>query len=201
MNEESIESIGDLLAKLDPKNAREHNPRNLGMIVDSLHEVGAARSIVIDENGRVLAGNATVEAAAEAGIERIRIVDADGEEIIAVRRKNLTEEQKKKLAYYDNRTAELADWDPVQILMDMEEGFDFSNLFYENELQEIVQGVGDMIELDFDGEVEGFAEGTQFGEGIEVSIQTNRDKLNEISRELFTLCERHGLLYKIRSMK
>jgi hypothetical protein len=38
-------------------------------------------------------------------------VEADGEEIIAVRRSNLTEEQKTRLALYDNRAAELAEWD------------------------------------------------------------------------------------------
>ncbi len=43
----------------DPKNARRHTERNLAMIAESLETVGAARSIVIDERGRVLAGNAT----------------------------------------------------------------------------------------------------------------------------------------------
>ena len=40
----------------DPENRRRHTPRNLGMIVDALHQVGAARSIVIDENGQVFGG-------------------------------------------------------------------------------------------------------------------------------------------------
>jgi hypothetical protein len=47
----------------DPQNARKHGERNVGTIVSAIQEVGAARSIVIDEHGRVLAGNATVEAA------------------------------------------------------------------------------------------------------------------------------------------
>jgi len=60
-----IDHIGQL--KPDPRNARKHNPRNIGMIEAALHEVGAARSIVIDEDGVVLAGNGVVEAAALAG--------------------------------------------------------------------------------------------------------------------------------------
>lgn len=96
----------------DPNNARRHTPRNVGMIADALNEVGAARSIVIDEHNTVLAGNATVDAAAQAGIERVRIIDADGDELIAVRRSNLTEQQKTRLALFDNRAAELADWKP-----------------------------------------------------------------------------------------
>ena len=63
-----VTSLADLTP--DPRNARTHTPRNVGMIVDALHEVGAARSIVIDEDGVILAGNATAEAAAEAGMYR-----------------------------------------------------------------------------------------------------------------------------------
>jgi len=99
----------------DPQNARKHNPDNVGMIVDSLNEVGAARSIVIDEEGVILAGNATIEGAAQAGIEKLKVVDATGDEIIAVRRTGLSPEQKKRLALFDNRSAELATWDPEEI--------------------------------------------------------------------------------------
>ena len=69
------------------------------MIQESLQQVGAARSIVIDENGVILAGNGTVEAAGQIGIDRVKIIEASGDEIIAVRRSGLTDEQKKKLAY------------------------------------------------------------------------------------------------------
>jgi hypothetical protein len=48
------------------------------MVVDALHEVGAARSIVIDENSVILAGNGVTEAAAEAGITKVRIIDVAG---------------------------------------------------------------------------------------------------------------------------
>ena len=134
-----ISSIADLVA--DAENAREHNPRNVGMIVDALHEVGAARSIVIDEDGNILAGNATIEAAAEAGIENVQVVDADGETIVAVRRTGLTPEQKRRLALFDNRTAELATWSPDQLLADLESGFDFEGLFGDEELAELLAGV------------------------------------------------------------
>src|SRR6266851_3590211 len=71
----------------DPENRRSHNPKNIGALVDALHRVGAARSIVIDEYDTVLAGNGVLEAAAEAGITKVRVVDADGQEVIAVRRR------------------------------------------------------------------------------------------------------------------
>ena len=107
----NVEIIGLRDLKPDPQNARKHTPRNVAMVVDALQEVGAARSIVIDEKGVVLAGNATIKAAGQAGLGRVKVVDADGSEIIAVWRTNLTERQKKRLALYDNRAAELAEWD------------------------------------------------------------------------------------------
>jgi hypothetical protein len=102
-------SINDLLP--DPKQARRRTPRSEAMIEASLREVGAARSIVIDEDNVTLAGNGTVAGAKAAGIKNVRVIDADGDEIIAVRRSNLTDEQKVKLALFDNRTGELAAWD------------------------------------------------------------------------------------------
>lgn len=128
----SINHIAEL--KPDKANRRRHNPRNIGMIADALQEIGAARSIVIDETGNILAGNGTVEAAAQAGIERVRVVDADGEEIIAVRRSGLTAEQKRRLALFDNRAAELAEWDVDQLLADVTAGLDFDGMFNDDEL-------------------------------------------------------------------
>jgi hypothetical protein len=136
-----INSLGDLTP--DRANARLHGPRNVGLIVDALHRVGAARSIVIDEDGVVLAGNATIDAAAEAGIERVHVVDADGETLVAVRRTGLTPEQKRQLAYFDNRAAELADWNLEQIVADLAADTDLSAVFYDDELEKLLDGLTD----------------------------------------------------------
>ena len=132
-----IETLADLTP--DPRNARRHNPRNVGMLEKALGEVGAARSIVIDEHGVVLAGNATIEAAARAGIEKVQVVDADGETIIAVRRTGLTAKQKTRLALYDNRTAELADWD-ADVIADLlaTERELLDGLFADDELSKLI---------------------------------------------------------------
>ena len=113
MANKSILTLADLT--VDPRNARKHTARNIGMVEKALSEVGAARSIVIDENGIVLAGNATIEAAARVGIERVQVVEADGETIVAVRRTGLSEAQKSRLALFDNRTTELSEWDSGMI--------------------------------------------------------------------------------------
>jgi hypothetical protein len=134
LNMADITHIKDL--KPDQRNARKHNARNIGMIEDALNEVGAARSIVIDEDGNILAGNGTVEAAAQAGIERVKVVEASGEEIVAVRRRGLTEKQKRRLALFDNRTAELASWDK-DVVRDMlaENEHALKRLFSQDEVE------------------------------------------------------------------
>ena len=97
--------------KQDHKNARKRTVQSKNLIEESINRYGAARSIVIDESNRILAGNGTVEAAAASGIDKVRIIETDGDEVIAVRRTGLTEESKVGLALADNRTAELAEWD------------------------------------------------------------------------------------------
>lgn len=107
--------------------------------MSALHEVGAARSIVIDEKGVVLAGNATLEAAGEAGITKLRVVDVDGNTLVAVRRKGLTEAQKTRLALFDNRAAELAEgWDTGVIQQLQADGFDLEGLWTEDELLKLL---------------------------------------------------------------
>ena len=94
----------------DPANTRQHNPRNIGMVEDALQKVGFARSVVIDEDNVLLAGNGVIEACAQAGITRVQVVEADGETVVAVRRRNLTPEQKVLLSILDNRGSDLSSW-------------------------------------------------------------------------------------------
>ena len=140
-----ITSLGDLVP--DPKNARKHTPRNVGMIEAGLREIGAARSGVIDEKGVLLAGNATAEALAQAGIEKVRVVDAKGDEWIVVRRSGLTAKQKRRLALFDNRTAELAEWD-VDVLADMRD--DLGDMWQDFELEALGIEVPDFAPVGMD---------------------------------------------------
>jgi DNA modification methylase len=130
--DESTATIADLTP--DPQNRRSHPARNRAMIAESLRSVGAARSIVIDERNEVLAGNGVVDAATAAGLSKVRIVDAAGDELIAVRRRGLTDEQKRALAMYDNRAAELAEWNATQLKIDRDNGLDLAPFFDTREL-------------------------------------------------------------------
>lgn len=136
MQSKEITHIKDL--KPDPRNARRHNPRNIGQIEHSLRQYGAARSIVISEDGEIIAGHGVVEAAAQAGIEKVRVVDASGHEIIAVRRKGLSEKDRKALAIADNRSSDLSDWNP-DILKELSTEIDLGQFWNETELKDIFQ--------------------------------------------------------------
>jgi hypothetical protein len=122
----------------DPANARLHPTRNLEMMTAALREVGAGRSIVIDERDQILAGSGIAAAAGAAGITRVRIIDAEGDELIAVRRRNLSQVQKQQLAIYDNRAAELAEWNPDQLAADHSSGFDLAPFFRVDELAKLL---------------------------------------------------------------
>ncbi|REJ65182.1 MAG: hypothetical protein DWQ28_09165 [Proteobacteria bacterium] len=124
--------------KSDHQNARKRTDRSAELIKESLQRYGAARSIVIDEDNRILAGNGTIEGAKEAGIDRIRVIETDGDEVIAVRRTGLTEEQKIGLALADNRTSDLSEWDQ-EMLNRLGEQHDISLFFSQDDLDGIIE--------------------------------------------------------------
>jgi hypothetical protein len=122
--------------KPDHKNARRRTDRSSQLIQESLQRYGAARSIVIDEENRILAGNGTVDGAKAAGIENVRIIETDGDEIIAIKRTNLSEEQKIGLALADNRTSDLSEWDQ-EMLHTLSQEHDINDWFTPEDLNSI----------------------------------------------------------------
>ena len=90
-----------------------------------MRKFGAGRSILLDKNNRIIAGNKTVENAAIIGIDNVIIVETDGNQIVAVKRKDIDLDTAKgrELALADNATgkANLA-WD-VDIITEQAERF------------------------------------------------------------------------------
>jgi hypothetical protein len=139
MAAKNISKISDLIP--DPNNANKGTERGLGIVEDSLRNYGAGRSIVIDKNGVVIAGNKTLESAASIGLE-IEVVKTKGDKLVVVQRTDLDlsngDNRARKLAYTDNRAGELGlEWDIEQITVDMDDGLDLSGLFTELELENI----------------------------------------------------------------
>ena len=131
-------TLSDL--KQDHKNARKRTETSASFLKESLQRYGPARSIVIDEDDRILAGNGTVEAALGLGMEGLRVIDANPDEIIAVRRTGLTEDQKVGLALADNRTADLAEWD-AEMLHRLSEEHDIAPWFEDDDVEALLEQV------------------------------------------------------------
>ena len=76
------------------------------LIEKSFREFGAGRSILIDRNNRIIAGNKSIEAASLIGMENVVIVETTGDEIVAVKRTDIDLDSKKgrELALADNAT-------------------------------------------------------------------------------------------------
>ena len=91
----------------DDKNYNTGNEFGNSLIEKSLRKNGAGRSILIDKNNRIIAGNKTVENAASIGLEDLLIVESDGTKIIAVKRTDIDLDSKKgrELALADNASA------------------------------------------------------------------------------------------------
>lgn len=138
----SVASINEL--KPDHKNARRRTDRSAELIQESLKRYGAARSIVIDENNRILAGNGTIEGAKAAGINNVRIIETDGQEVIAIRRSGLSEEQKVGLALADNRTADLSEWDH-EMLNRLGEEHDISLFFTQDDMGSLLEEAAEAL--------------------------------------------------------
>lgn len=130
-----ISSVDDLT--VDPDNANLGTPRGREALARSLRENGAGRSILADVEGRILAGNKTLEQATALGMG-IRVVDTQGDELIVVRRIDLDltrDAGARTLAIADNRVGELdLDWDHEKLARLHAEGFDLSSFWTNDEL-------------------------------------------------------------------
>ena len=76
-----------------------------GLIKKSLERFKAGRSVLIDKNNNIIAGNKTVSAAATMGM-KVRVIETTGEELVAVKRTDIDLDS-KELALADNRTAQI----------------------------------------------------------------------------------------------
>lgn len=120
--------ISDL--KFDNKNANKHTQKGLKLVEKSLQENGFGRSILLDKDNNIVAGNGVIEVAGQIGLENVRIVETDGNEIIAVKRTDLSIDSKKgrSLAIADNQTAKAGiDFD-IEMIESLNEEYDFDFL-------------------------------------------------------------------------
>ena len=108
--------------KFDDKNFNKHTEYGMSLLEKSLRENGAGRSILIDKDNNIIAGNGIIEAAGQVGLEKVKIVETNGDEIIAVKRTDISLDSKKgrKMALADNSTARAdLEWDFDNIMSEL----------------------------------------------------------------------------------
>jgi len=108
----------------DDKNYNKGSEFGNSLIEKSLRKFGAGRSILLDKNNRIIAGNKTIENAGAVGLEDIIVVETTGNQIVAVKRMDidLDSKQGRELALADNASAKASiNWDFETIKVDWQE--------------------------------------------------------------------------------
>lgn len=97
--------------KFDKRNYRRHNDKNKELIKKSINDVGFGRSIVIDSENEIIAGNGVVSQIAKS--TPIKVIETNGSELIVVKRTDLktNDEKRKQLAVMDNSASDTSDFD------------------------------------------------------------------------------------------
>lgn len=133
----------------DDRNANKGTVRGMAALEDSLRKNGAGRSILVDKDGRIIAGNKTHEQAAAIGLQKVIEVETDGTALVVVRRTDLDIDspEARRLAIADNRVGELdLAWD-ASVLAELagETPGLLNGLFDQDELEKLLEAAGDVL--------------------------------------------------------
>lgn len=132
--------------KPDPQNPNKGSERGYRLLNDSLAEFGAGRSILVDKNGIVIAGNKTQENALDIGLEDAIVVPTDGKQMVVVQRTDLdllndTDHKARRLSIADNRTSDLMEWDAEVMAALQQQNMDFKPYFEDYELDTLLDNL------------------------------------------------------------
>ena len=111
-----IKTAADLIQ--DEHNYRKHSDTNKARIKKSIDEAGLGRSVVIDADGVLVAGNGVQQV-----IDKdtpVRVIETDGTELVVVKRTDLhtDDPRRKTLALADNATSDDVEWDTAAMEAD-----------------------------------------------------------------------------------
>ncbi|HEY1527015.1 MAG TPA: ParB/Srx family N-terminal domain-containing protein [Candidatus Angelobacter sp.] len=94
----------------NPHNAMKHPNLQIRELAGSITQFGFVVPILIDRNGRIIAGHARAEAAKLLGMDEVPTILLD----------NLTENQIRAFMLADNKLAEKAVWDPEILAIELQ---------------------------------------------------------------------------------
>lgn len=111
----------------DNKNFNKHTEYGMHILEESIRKFGLGRSILIDKNNRIIAGNGVVETASQIDLDKVLVVETMGNTLVAVKRTDIDLDSAKgrELALADNATSKAnLSWDE-DMIMQCAEQFDF----------------------------------------------------------------------------
>jgi ParB-like chromosome segregation protein Spo0J len=139
-----------------PGNARAHPPEQIAKLVDSMREFGFPQPILVNADGRIIAGHGRLEAARTIYAGGGAIPHLSPATVPVVRVEGLSEDEQRAYRIADNRLAELSVFDPLLLANELSElsgeGFDSALLGF---------SAMDMLRLDEDtarAQLQGMAE-------------------------------------------
>lgn len=99
VKEQNIEEL-----KFDTHNYNQHTEKGMMLLEKSITENGLGRSILVDKDGNIIAGNATAETAKKLGKNKIKVIETTGDELVVVKRTDLDIDstEGRNLALADN---------------------------------------------------------------------------------------------------
>ena len=111
----------------DNKNFNKHTEYGMHILEESIRKFGLGRSILIDKNNRIIAGNGVVETASQIDLDKVLVVETDGNTLVAVKRKDIDLDSAKgrELALADNATGKANLCFDTDLIMQEAEKFDF----------------------------------------------------------------------------
>jgi hypothetical protein len=133
----TIAKVRDLTP--DPKNANRHTQRGQAMTETSIRRYKFGRSVLVDKNGKSIAGAGVIATAADVvGTDAdVVVVKTDGTKLVVVQRTDLdidTDVAAKELAIADNRTNQVGlDWDVERLQALETEGVQIGQFFRDKE--------------------------------------------------------------------
>jgi len=93
------------------KNARQHPPEQIDQIAASMERFGFTIPMLVAEDGTIIAGHGRLMAAALLGLAEVPVMVARG----------WSEEDRRLYTLADNRLAEIAEWDPEMLRIEIGE--------------------------------------------------------------------------------
>lgn len=118
------------------RNARKHSEKQIDQLRGLLRDYGWTMPVLVDEEGRLIAGHGRVEAARREGIAEVPVAVAAG----------WTETQRRAYALADNKVALNSTWDEAALGLELGElsglGVDLGTLGFEDSEIAAVSGTG-----------------------------------------------------------